>query len=95
MPKSASKPFSIRLPDEVRAKLQERATAIGTTESDFVRMLILHELAEAKSPPTTQPSMESRELTALTIAALSDTIEIDEARELVDHFLNSDTQVTS
>lgn len=80
MAKPGNKPFSTRLPEDVRASLQARAQAIGVTESDLGRMFIIEKLAEAKADPR---SVEARSLAALTIAALSETIDLDQAEELV------------
>jgi antitoxin component of RelBE/YafQ-DinJ toxin-antitoxin module len=89
--KPVNKPFSTRLPDEVRAALQARAQAIGVTESDLGRMFIIEKLAEAKTDPL---SVEARSLAALTIAALSETIDLDQAEELVRQHLAQKASVS-
>ena len=75
-----NKPFSTRLPDDVRASLQTLAREKGLTESDLGRLFIIEKLAEAKAGAG---GGEGRALAALVIAALSDTIDLDQARELV------------
>ena len=82
MTKPVNKPFSTRLPDEVRAALQSLAKARGLTESDLGRMFLIEKLAESQHGFASL-SAELRTLAALIIAALSETIEIDDARELV------------
>ena len=76
-PKTANKPFSTRLPDDVRAALQAFARSKGLTESGLGRMF-LDGLAGA-----TGGAPEGRALVALVIAALSDTIDFDQAKKLV------------
>ena len=49
MAKPVNKPFSTRLPDDVRESLQRLAHSKGLTESDLGRMFIIEKLAEAKS----------------------------------------------
>jgi len=87
------KPFSTRLPDDVRAALQTRAHSLGLTESDLGRMFIIEKLAGAESPvvPLTN---EVRSLAALIIAALSESIDLEQARELVDQNAASDAMET-
>ena len=77
----ANKPYSTRLPDDVRAELRALAKEKGLTESDLGRLFIIEKLAEAKAPP---PSAEARRLAAVVIAALSDTIDLDAATALVE-----------
>lgn len=84
--KANMKPFSTRLPDDVRAALQARARALGLTESDLGRMFIIEKLAGAESPvvPLTH---EVRSLAALVIAALSMSIDLEQAHELVEQYV--------
>lgn len=88
MPQAANKPFSTRLPDDVRAELKSLAQSMGLTESDLGRMFIIDKLREAKAGPS-----EARMLAALTIAALSDTIDLDQAKELVAYHLAPTAEV--
>ena len=74
MTKPVNKPFSMRLPDGIRAELQALAQSKGLTESDLGRMLLIEKLAEAKSAAK---GAEGRTLAALIIAALSETIDFD------------------
>jgi len=82
--KPVNKPFSTRLPEETRAALQSFAQEKGLTESDLGRMFIIEKLAEAKSDSR---STEARTLAALIIAALSESIDFDQAEELVQQHL--------
>ena len=90
--KTQMKPFSTRLPDDVRAALQAKAQALGLTESDLARMILIEKLSGAESPAALVN--ELRSLAALIIAANSDTIDIDQARELVAQNAASETAVT-
>ena len=90
--KTQMKPFSTRLPDDVRAALQAKAEALGLTESDLGRMILIEKLSGAESPAALVN--ELRSLAALIIAANSDTIDIDQARELVAQNVASETAVT-
>ena len=87
------KPFSTRLPDDVRATLQAKAVAMGLTESDLGRMILIEKLAELESPLAAL-SKELRSHVALIIAALSDSIDLDQARDLVAQQGASETTVT-
>jgi antitoxin component of RelBE/YafQ-DinJ toxin-antitoxin module len=89
-PKEPNKPFSTRLPDDVRAELKALAQSTGLTESDLGRMFIIDKLREAKAGPS-----EARMLAALTIAALSETIDLDQAKELVAHHLSPEPPVST
>ena len=80
--KPLMKPFSTRLPADVRAGLQAKAASLGLTESDLGRMILMEKLSGVESPFAALTN-EVRSLAALVIAALSDTIDLDEARELV------------
>jgi len=91
MAKPVNKPFSTRLPDDVRESLQRLALSKGLTESDLGRMFIIEKLAEAKSDSR---STEARTLAALIIAALSESIDFDQAEELVQQHLAPKTPVT-
>ena len=88
--KPVNKPFSMRLPDGIRAELQTLAQSKGLTESDLGRMLLIEKLAETKSAGK---SAEGRTLAALIIAALSETIDFDQARELVAQHVAPETAV--
>ena len=90
--KAQMKPFSTRLPDDVRAALQAKAQALGLTESDLGRMILIEKLSGAESPAALVN--ELRSLAALIIAANSDTIDLDQARELVAQNAASETAVT-
>ncbi len=90
--KTQMKPFSTRLPDDVRAALQAKAQALGLTESDLGRMILIEKLSGAESAVALVN--ELRSLAALIIAANSDTIDIDQARELVAQNAASETAVT-
>ena len=92
--KSQMKPFSTRLPDDVRASLQAKAVALGLTESDLGRMIIIESLSEVKSPVPVLTN-EVRSLAALIIAALSDSIDLEQARELVEQNSSSESPVVS
>jgi hypothetical protein len=92
MAKPINKPFSTRLPEEVRAALQALAQEKGLTESDLGRMFIIEKLTEAKSQSR---NTEGRTLAALIIAALSETIDLDQAQELIEQHLATKDQVTS
>lgn len=89
MNKPTNKPFSTRLPDDIRAELQSLAKTKGITESDLGRMFIVEKLREASGAV-----QEARTLAALTIAALSDTIDLDVANELVEQHLAAKGPVT-
>ena len=91
--KTQMKPFSTRLPDGVRAALQAKAQALGLTESDLGRMILIEKLSGAESPAVALVN-ELRSLAALIIAANSDTIDLDQARELVAQNAASETAVT-
>lgn len=84
--KAANKPFSTRLPDDVRAKLQSLARSKGLTESDLGRMFIHDGLSGATT--------EGRTLAALVIAALSPTLDLDQATDLVAQHLAPEPPVT-
>jgi len=87
-----NKPFSTRLPGDARAKIRALAKLKGLKEGDIGRMFILEKLAEAESSPRERGEM--RECTALTIAALSDSIDLEQARELVAQHLDLQPPVT-
>ena len=87
------KPFSTRLPDDVRAALQAKALALGLTESDLGRMMLIETLSGVESPAAALVT-ELRSLAALIIAATSDTIDLDQARELVAQNAAPETAVT-
>lgn len=89
-----NKPFSTRLSDDIRTALSEKAKAMGLTESDLARMFIAQKLNE---PDVSIASVltEMRALTALVIAALSETIDLDQARELLDQHMAANPKVTS
>jgi hypothetical protein len=89
--KPQMKPFSTRLPDDVREALQAKALALGLTESDLGRMILIERLMVSQSPPLGD---EFRSLAALIIAALSDSIDLDQARELVSQHVSPLTPVT-
>ncbi len=91
--KTQMKPFSTRLPDDVRAALQAKAQALGLTESDLGRMFLIEKLSGVESSPAAFVN-ELRSLAALIIAANSDTIDLDQARELVAQHVTSETAVT-
>jgi len=91
--KPQMKPFSTRLPDDVRALLQAKAVAQGLTESDLGRMFIIEKLAEVESPIDSL-SKEFRSHAALIIAALSESIDLDQARELVAQHAAAESKVT-
>lgn len=88
-----NKPFSTRLPDEVRQALRDKAQALGLTESDLGRMYIIEKLRESAAPLAPLLA-ESRTLAALIIAALSDSIELEQAHELITQHLNLNSEVT-
>jgi hypothetical protein len=92
MAKPVNKPFSTRLPDDVRSSLRILAESKGLTESDLGRMFIVEKLAESKSG---DPRQEARTLAALVIAALSETIDFDQAQELVRRHLADESPVVS
>lgn len=77
------KPFSTRLPDDVRAALQARAQSLGITESDLGRMFIIEKLANEDSM-VVQIINEIRSQNALNIAALSESFDLEQAHELVE-----------
>ena len=87
------KPFSTRLDDGVRAKLQAKAAALGITESDLARMFLIEKLAELESLQAVLVK-EIRSNAALTIAANSDSIDLDQARELVARHAEQEAGVT-
>lgn len=86
MAKPVNKPFSTRLPDAVRAALKARADSKGLTEADLGRMFIIEKLNETNEPRT---------LAALIIAALSNEIDLEHAKELVAQHLASEQAVPS
>ena len=90
--KQQMKPFSTRLPDEVRAALQTKAASLGLTESDLGRMILIEKLAERESPVVAF-TKELRSMTTLIIAALSDSIDLEQATELVEQHANPDPTV--
>jgi len=90
--KQHMKPFSTRLPDEVRAALQAKAASLGLTESDLGRMILIEKLAESESPVIAF-TKELRSMTTLIIAALSDSIDLEQATELVEQHANPDSMV--
>lgn len=85
MAKPVNKPFSTRLPVEIRTALKAHADSKGLSEADLGRMFIIEKLKEVN---------EGRSLTALIIAALSDKYGIEEAKELVAQHLASDQEVS-
>ncbi len=91
--KTQMKPFSTRLPDDVRAALQAKSQALGLTESDLGRMILIENLSGVESSPAAFVN-ELRSLAALIIAANSDSIDLDQARELVAQYAASETAVT-
>lgn len=91
MAKPVNKPFSTRLSEEVRAALQALAQSKGLTESDLGRMFIVEKLADAKSDSR---GAEARTLAALVIAALSESIDFEQAQELVRQHLAPEAPVT-
>jgi hypothetical protein len=92
MAKPVNKTFSTRLPEAIRVALQSLAQSKGLTESDLGRMFIIEKIEEAKSGSS---NAEARRLTALTIAALSETIDFDQAQELVEQHLTTEAPVVS
>jgi antitoxin component of RelBE/YafQ-DinJ toxin-antitoxin module len=95
MPKNASKTLvSLRLPVDVRAAFQARAEALGITESELGRRMIMEKLAAPATEPPAGSNSEPRALAAIIIAALSTTIELDEARQLIEEHLNTTTEGT-
>ena len=91
--KNQMKPFSTRLPDSVRAALQAKADTMGVTESDLGRMILIEKFAEQESPVTAM-TKEIRSMAALIIAALSDSIDLEQAAELVEQHANPDSTVS-
>lgn len=89
MKATSGKPYSTRLPDDVRAALQALAKAKGLSESDLGRLFIIDGLAQAQAGPA-----EGRTLAALVIAALSPTIDFDQATELVAQHVAPNPPVT-
>jgi hypothetical protein len=87
MAENPNAPFSTRLSPEARADLKAFANEKGMKESDAGRMFILEKLAEWKAGGT-KSVPELRKLFALTIAALSDKIEIEDANDLIEEHLN-------
>lgn len=92
--KESHRPFSTRLSPETRAALQSLAQSMGLKEGDLGRMFIVQKLAEAESPHAPGVA-ELRSLAAIVIAALSDTIDLDEARQLVTQHLSPAEGVAS
>lgn len=86
MAKPGNKPFSTRLPDDVRAALRSLAESKGLTEADLGRVFIIEKLKEAN---------EGRSLAALIIAALSDEYDTDQAEDLVAQYLANKATVAS
>ena len=89
MAQPVNKPFSTRLPDDVRAALRTLAQSKGLTESDLGRMFIIEKLKEVDARIG-----EARTLGALVIAALSDTIDFEHAQELVRQHLAPEETVS-
>ncbi|MFO0936216.1 MAG: hypothetical protein U0798_06850 [Gemmataceae bacterium] len=89
-----TRPFSIRLVDDHHKFLESRAKRLGVTKSDLGRMIMVEKIAEWKGL-TPSSSAEARTLTAITIAALSDTIDLDQAHQLVAEHLTPDASVPS
>jgi hypothetical protein len=80
--KPTHKPYSMRLPPEIRELLQSQAAAKGLSESEYGRMLLIEKLQDSTTNPAALIA-EIRSIAAVVIAALSETIELTEARELI------------
>ena len=63
-----TKPYTVRLPEDLLPKLDDRASALGVPTSDLVRSWILAKLDEPHSPTPSVPH-ELRELAGIIIAA--------------------------
>jgi hypothetical protein len=86
-------PFSTRLPPSIRAALKALAAEKGLSEAELGRLFIVEKLHEAQSGFYRLAGLV-RAATALAIAALSPTIELDEARAIVDEHLDPEPPVT-
>lgn len=86
MAKPVNKPFSTRLPEEIRTALRSLAESKGLTEADLGRMFIIEKLKEVN---------EGRSLAALIIAALSDEYDTDQAEDLITQYLATKATVAS
>lgn len=85
-----TRPFSVRLPDELRAELGRRAAALGLTEGELGRLLLAQQLRGSAVTPA-DVRHEVRALAALVIAALSESIDLPQATALVaDHLTPSE-----
>ena len=88
MKPAGNTPFAFRLPDEVRQRLEAEAARLGVKPGELARAWILERL---DGPPVSVGRMRE-ELTAVgavLLAALSDQMDLDEARTLVrDHYLS-------
>ena len=94
MAKLPDKPFSMRLPKDLRALLRAEADAKGLSESDLARMILIENLNRASSNRGGALA-EVRSLAALIIAALSKEIDLEQAAELVADHLASNQRVAS
>jgi len=81
------KPFSVRLPEELRTKLEAHASGIGVPACDLVRNWIVSKLEQTS--PSADSVCEGRELASIIIAALSPTIDLETAREIISSHLSS------
>ena len=86
MAKPVNKPFSTRLPEEIRTALRSLAESKGLTEADLGRMFIIEKLKEVNA---------GRSLAALIIAALSDEYDTDQAEDLITQYLATKATVAS
>ncbi len=66
---------SVRLPAAIIARLQLKASDLGVSVSDLIKFWVLQEL--------NSPIGNQKELAAITIAALSPTLDLAKSRELV------------
>jgi hypothetical protein len=78
MAKPINKPFSTRLPDEVRAALRTLADSKGLSEADLGRMFIIEKLDEYRAS-VVLPKEFIRRCHAISIAALSEQLDYVEA----------------
>ncbi len=80
---SATKVVSLRLPELLVSQIEECASKSGSSVSDLLKSWILERLHGSHS------NKEARDLAAIIIAALSPTIELEEAAALITAHLTS------
>lgn len=86
MPAAKTRTVSVRLTEEQRQSLQADADKRGLDLGELGRMYLVEKIKEAEAPHAPVLKL-MQSLTALIIASLSETIFIEDAKELVEQHI--------